>query len=132
MMLASVLLGAVYLALGYLISVLCRQRASAIGAAIVLWLAMVVLYDLSLLGLLMADENHTISEQTFTVLLLLNPGDAYRLYNLIAVDALAAITGMSSVLEGLVLERMTPILVLAAWVVAPLLMSAFIFRQREI
>jgi Cu-processing system permease protein len=132
MMLASVLLGAVFVALGYLVSVICRQRASAIGAVIVLWLALVVLYDLGLLGVLLADENHAIGERAFAVLLLINPGDAYRLFNLLAIDAVGAITGMSAVVDGLALERSTPLLVLAAWVVGPLAVSAILFQRREI
>jgi len=132
MMLASVLLGAVFVALGYLVSVICRQRASAIGAVIVLWLALVVLYDLGLLGVLLADENHAIGERAFAALLLINPGDAYRLFNLLAIDAVGAITGMSAVVDGLALERSTPLLVLAAWVVGPLAASAILFQRREI
>jgi Cu-processing system permease protein len=132
MMLASVLLGAVFVALGYLVSVICRQRASAVGAVIVLWLALVVLYDLGLLGVLLADENHAIGERVFAALLLINPGDAYRLFNLLAIDAVSALTGMSAVVDGLALERSTPLLVLAAWVVAPLAMSAILFQRREI
>ena len=132
MMLATVLLGAVFLALGYLISVLCRQRASAVGAAIVLWLVLVVLYDLGLLGLLLADENHLIGERVFAALLLVNPGDAYRLFNLLANDAIGALTGMGAVVDGRALEPGTALWVLVAWVVVPFTASAIVFQQREV
>ncbi|MDH3900776.1 MAG: ABC transporter permease, partial [Gammaproteobacteria bacterium] len=50
MMASSLLLGCVFLAIGYLISSLARERAVATGAAIGAWLVLVVLYDLGLLS----------------------------------------------------------------------------------
>lgn len=132
MMGSSVLLGAVFVALGYLLSVLCRERRTAVGAAVVLWIGLVVLHDLALIGLLVADGGHLIGERTFTALLLLNPGDAYRLLNLLAIDAVGAMTGMSDVAGGLPLHWAAVVLVLAAWVAAPLALSVFLFRRREI
>ena len=132
MMGTSVLLGAVFVALGYLLSVLCRERRTAVGAAIALWIGLVVLYDLALIGLLVADGGHVIGERTFAVLLLLNPGDAYRLLNLLAIDAVGVTTGMSDVAIGLSLDWPTVVLVLAAWVAAPLALSVFLFQRKEI
>ena len=132
MMAASALLGAVFVALGYVLSVLCRDRATAVGAAIALWIALVVLYDLALLGLLAADSAHVIGERTFTVLLLLNPGDVYRLLNLLAIDAVGVITGMDDVAGGLSLDWPAVVLVLAAWVAVPLALGAWLFRRKEI
>lgn len=132
MMGSSVLLGAVFVALGYLLSVLCRERRTAVGAAVVLWIGLVVLYDLALIGLLVADGDHLIGERTFTALLLLNPGDAYRLLNLLAIDAVGVMTGMGDVAGGLPLHWAAVVLVLAAWVAAPLALSVFLFRRKEI
>ena len=132
MMAASGLLGAVFVALGQLLSVLCRERGTAVGAAVALWIGLVVLYDLALLGLLVADGGHAVGERTFAVLLLLNPGDAYRLLNLLTIDAVGAITGMGEVADALSLDRTTVVLVLAAWVVVPLALGAALFRRREI
>lgn len=132
MMAASGLLGAVFVALGSLLSVLCRERRTAVGAAVALWIGLVVLYDLALLGLLVAGGGHVIGERTFAVLLLLNPGDAYRLLNLLMIDAVGVITGMSDVVSGLSLDRTTVALVLVAWVTAPLALSVFLFQKKEI
>ena len=132
MMAASALLGAVFAALGYLLSVLCRERRTAVGAAIALWIVLVVLYDLALFGLLMADSAHVIGERTFAVLLLLNPGDAYRLLNLLAIDAVGVISGMDDVVSGLSLDWPAVALVLAAWVAVPLALGAWLFRRKEI
>ena len=132
MMAASVLLGAVYAALGYLLSVMCRERRTAAGAAIALWIVLVVLYDLALFGLLMADSAHVIGERTLAVLLLLNPGDAYRLLNLLAIDAAGVITGMDDVVDGLSLDWPAVVLVLGAWTAVPLALGAWLFGRREI
>lgn len=132
MMAGSVLLGAAFIALGYLLSVSCRERRTAVGAAIALWIGLVVLYDLALFGLLVADSAHVIGERTFAVLLLLNPGDAYRLLNLLAIDAVGVVTGMGDVIHGLSLDWPAVVLVLAAWIVVPLALGAWLFARREI
>ena len=61
MVLSTILLGAVFIAIGYLISSLVRERATAAGVAIGVWLAFVVLYDMGLLGLLVVDQGRNIS-----------------------------------------------------------------------
>src|SRR5690606_17347722 len=53
---SSVLLGAVFIALGYLASTLVRERGTAAGIAIGVWLLFVLIYDMALLGLLVADQ----------------------------------------------------------------------------
>ena len=52
---SSVLLGAAFLALGTLVSALVRDRGTAAGLAVGLWLLLVLLWDMALLGLLVAD-----------------------------------------------------------------------------
>ena len=91
-----------------------------------------VLYDLALIGLLVADGGHVIGERTFAVLLLLNPGDAYRLLNLLAIDAVGVTTGMSDVVIGLSLDCRPWCWCSRPWVAAPLALSAFLFQRKEI
>src|SRR5690606_1443080 len=79
---ASILLGAGFLSLGYLISTLVRERATAAGIAIGVWLFLVVIYDMALLGALVADQGRIITAPLLNALLLLNPTDVYRLMNL--------------------------------------------------
>ena len=47
MMLSSVMLGAVFVGIGYLISVLVRERGTAGGVAIGVWLLFVLIYDMA-------------------------------------------------------------------------------------
>ncbi|MFK5915653.1 MAG: ABC transporter permease subunit, partial [Woeseiaceae bacterium] len=70
MMISSLLLGAVFIALGYLVSILVKERATAIGSAIGLWLVFVVLYDLILFGALILDKQQIIGQKLFSILML--------------------------------------------------------------
>ena len=94
---SSVLLGGAFLALGYLISTLVRERATAAGVAVIVWLAFVLLYDLGLLALLIADRTHVIGPHLFAGLLLANPADTYRLYNLASFESVSALSGLAGV-----------------------------------
>ena len=84
MVASSMLLGAVFIAIGYFVSTLVRDRGAAGGIAIGVWLVFVLLYDMALLGVLVADQGRTVTADVLNVLLLLNPTDAYRLLNLTA------------------------------------------------
>lgn len=132
MMASSWLLGCVFAALGCLISALVRQRATAMGLAIGLWLAMVLVYDLAVLGLLMADTEQRLSAPMFSALMTLNPADAYRVFNLTTLDGSALVSGVgtlgaqSSPSAGLLLGS------LVIWTILPLLAALFVFRRQEL
>ena len=132
MMASSWLLGCVFAALGCLISALVRQRATAMGLAIGLWLAMVLVYDLTVLGLLMADTEQRLSAPMFSALMTLNPADAYRVFNLTTLDGSALVSGVgtlgaqSSPSAGLLLGS------LVIWTILPLLAALFVFKRQEL
>ncbi|HEX9858470.1 MAG TPA: ABC transporter permease subunit [Paracoccaceae bacterium] len=92
---SSVLLGAAFLGAGYAISAIARRPAAAAGLAIGLWLVMIVLYDLGLLAAVVADDGGAFTVRVFPWLLLANPADAFRLFNLAASEATAAAAGIS-------------------------------------
>ena len=79
---SSILLGGAFLAIGYLLSTLVRERATAAGLALGVWLLLVIIYDTALLGLLVTDGGRFVTPSLFGALLLLNPADAFRLLNL--------------------------------------------------
>ncbi|MEP2780953.1 MAG: ABC transporter permease subunit [Pseudoruegeria sp.] len=91
----SVLLGAAFLSLGYLMSCLSRRPSGAAAMAIGLWLIAIVLYDLGLLAAIVADDGGTFTTQIFPWALVLNPADAFRIFNLAASDAVSAASGLS-------------------------------------
>lgn len=62
--------------------------------AIGLWLGLIVLWDLGLLAAVVADDGGAFTTHVFPWLLLGNPADAFRLYNLAASEATAAAAGV--------------------------------------
>lgn len=127
----SVLLGAAFTALGLLISVLVRERQTAAGAALGLWLVAAVIYDLALLGLLVADAGRYVTPGLLQGLLLANPADAFRLLNLTGFAGVQALSGMAG-LAGDV-DPPIPLLVavLLLWTALPLVAATLVFARRE-
>jgi len=134
MMASSWLLGGVFVGLGYFISAIVRERATAVGAAVGLWLVLVVLYDLALLGALLADAEQAISEQVLTTLLMLNPTDAYRVFNLTSTEGISQAVGLADIAanSGIASGVPLPLLVLGAWVLAAMLATTWMFYRREL
>jgi Cu-processing system permease protein len=87
-------LGATFLGAGYALSSLARRPSGAAGLAIGLWLGLVVLYDLGLLAAVVADDGGTFPTAVFPSLLVANPADAFRLFNLSAAQAVEAAGGV--------------------------------------
>ncbi len=127
----SILLGAAFAALGGLASVMVRERATAAGLAVALWLVFVLVYDAALLGLLVVDEGRLVSGALFDALLLLNPTDVYRLINLTGSGAAALLSGMSAPGEAGALPLPLLYGALAAWILLPLGLAAVFFARRE-
>lgn len=132
MMASSLLLGAVFIALGYLVSVLVRERATAAGAAIGLWLIFVVLYDLVLFGVLLIDEGQLIGQQLFSMLMLVSPTDTYRILNLSMFDAVSQAAGIAGVASGSGLSSVLLLGVMMLWVIVPLAVTLLVFQRREL
>lgn len=97
----SALLGLAFLAIGYVLSASVRQASTAAALAIVAWLILVVLYDLALLGALVSDPGGTFAADVFPIALLVNPADAFRLFNLAALGANDLVGGMAGVSDSL-------------------------------
>jgi len=132
MMFSSLLLGAVFIALGYLLSVLVKERATAAGSAIGLWLVFVVLYDLVLFGALLLDEGQKMSQQLFVTLMLISPTDSYRIFNLSLFDGVSDAAGIAGIASeaGMSSSLLTGVMLL--WVIVPLVMTLFVFQRREL
>ena len=129
---ASVLLGAAFLAMGYLISAKVKERGTAAGIAIGVWLFFVVIFDMALLGILVADSKQAITAPMLETILLFNPADVYRLLNLTGYENTAMYAGMAGLSGQLTLGM--PVLVAAQllWIALPFALAAWIFRKRQI
>lgn len=127
---SATLLGWVFLALAYLISVIVREKARAAGLALLVWFLFVLVYDLALLGVLIGTEGR-LDGGIFRFLLLLNPTDVFRLINLTGFEEAAAGSGLLSVFgeQGYPLSMLIGILVV--WIMAPLAVAGALFAARR-
>lgn len=129
---ASIMLGGCFLAIGYLLSALVRERATAAGIAIGVWLLLVVLFDMGLLGALVADQGRFITPFVLKILLLFNPSDVYRLINLTGHDNVAMFAGVVGLGEQIKLPMALLVLAQLLWVVVPLALASVVFQRRAL
>ncbi|WP_315745235.1 MULTISPECIES: ABC transporter permease subunit [unclassified Bradyrhizobium] len=129
---SSVLLGAVFVAMGYLVSALVRDRGTAAGLCIGLWLLLVLIYDMGLLGILALDQGRSISASAVDAMLLINPTDAYRLFNLTGFANVSTFAGMAGLAQSTTLSAGVLLIALLLWTLVPLGLAAFAFSRREL
>lgn len=129
---SSILLGLVFIAIGYCVSALVRDRGTAAGIAIGVWLGLVLIYDMGLLGLLVVDQGKTVTAGVLDLLLLLNPTDVYRLFNLTGFANVSHFAGMAGLSQSATLSRLVLLAALACWVAVPLTAAIMVFARREI
>lgn len=129
---SSILLGAAFTALGYLASTLVRDRGTAAGIAVAVWLVLVLLYDMGLLGLLVADGGRTVNGDLLNWLLLANPADTYRLFNLTGFKSVMLSAGTTGLAAHAQFSAPVLLAVLAAWVAAPLALATALFARKQI
>jgi Cu-processing system permease protein len=132
MIASSVLLGVAFVAIGCCISTLTRERATAGGIAIGIWLALVLLYDTGLLGLLVVDQGRFVTSDVLKVLLLLNPTDVYRMLNLAGFSDVSRVAGMAGLASTAGWSVPALLIALLAWIVLPLGTAIAFFARREI
>jgi Cu-processing system permease protein len=129
---SSVLLGAVFVAIGYLVSALVRDRGTAAGVCIGLWLLLVLIYDMALLGLLALDQGRNISAVALNTMLLFNPTDVYRLFNLTGFANVSTFAGMAGLAQNTSLSARALLAALMLWTLVPLGLATLAFSRREL
>jgi Cu-processing system permease protein len=126
--LSSVLLGMTFLSLAVMISVFATDRAGASGLAIAMWFFFVLVFDLLLLGALVATGGHYGGE-IFPYLLLLNPADVFRVLNIFSLEDVRTLYGMATVFPE---ELASPWLlggIMLMWIAAPLSIAFWRFKR---
>lgn len=129
--LSTVLLGWGFIALAYLVSVRVSEKPLAAGLALAIWFFFVLIFDLALLGLLVASEGK-LNPDLLPWLLLLNPTDIYRLLNIVAFEGGAQLTGVLSLGADLPMGPAGLWAALVVWFVIPLAGAWALFRNRRI
>nr|AWJ66054.1 nitrous oxide reductase maturation transmembrane protein [uncultured bacterium] len=124
---SSLLLGAVFLGIGYALSARARRPGTAAGLAIAVWLVLVVLYDLALLAAVVADQGGSFTTDVFPALLVANPADAFRLFNLAASEGAALATGIAGAADTL--PTGAALASIVAWPLAAFALAVIAFRR---
>ncbi|NVO25375.1 ABC transporter permease [Donghicola mangrovi] len=123
----SLLLGMAFLSLGHALSCLARRASGAAAMAIGLWLAVIVLYDLGLLAAVVADDGGAFTTRVFPYALVLNPADAFRLFNLAASQSVDAASGLSGAASSIAVWK--PLAALLLWPVVAALLARLSFER---
>ncbi|WP_375193388.1 ABC transporter permease [Marinobacter sp.] len=128
---STVLLGWGFIALAYVISVRVSEKPVAAGLALAIWFFFVLIFDLLLLGTLVASEGQ-FSAELLPWLLMLNPTDIYRLLNIVAFGDSGQLTGVLSLGTDLPVGAAGLWIGLVLWFVVPLAGALALFRNRRI
>ncbi len=127
----SILLGWAFIALAYLVSVVSSEKSRASGMALIIWFALVFVFDLLLLGLLVATGG-AVGDELFGWLLLLNPTDIFRLINLGSFEATQVQSGLASIADRRMIQPAVLWSSLLGWIVVPCLLAVWRFNKRVI
>ena len=127
-MFSSVLLGMVFLSLAVMVSTFAADRASASGVAIGLWLFFVLVFDLLLLGALVATGGGY-GGDLVPYVLLLNPADVFRVLNIVSLDDVRTMHGLATVFPEALASPALLTAVMVGWIVAPLAVASWRFRR---
>ena len=125
----SILLGAVFLVLGYALSAMSTSATGAAGMSAGLWLVFVVLYDLGLLGAVVMDGGGTFTRTIFPWVMVANPADAFRLWNIAASEGVALSSGMVGAASAL--PAWAAPMSLMLWPVLGFVLARSAFRRVE-
>jgi Cu-processing system permease protein len=89
----------------------------------------VVLFDIALLGAVVVDGDGVFTQKIFPWVMIANPADAFRLWNISATENLALATGMTGAASGL--PGWAAPLSLFVWPVIALLAARSTFSRVE-
>jgi Cu-processing system permease protein len=78
------------------------------------------------------DQGRTLSAGMLNILLLLNPTDTYRMFNLAGSAGVSSLSGMAGIAEVQTLQPPTLLAMLAVWILLPLAAATTIFSRREL
>jgi Cu-processing system permease protein len=123
----AIVLGWCFLALSFLISLLSRDHGRSVASSVLVWIVAVLVFDLVLVGILVAYPGE-VPTSLFGALLLLNPTDVFRLLAFSWVGSAASPLGLATVAPPFGSVTLGGVLVL--WTLVPLLLSHSLFQRR--
>lgn len=132
--LSGCLISLVFIALGMLAAIYCRDKAKGIGLAIIIWIYFSLLFDGMVLFLLFQFSDYPI-EKPIVLLTATNPIDLARIINLLQLDATALLGFTGAVFNeyfGTPQGILIAISMLLLWVLLPFYFSSRIFKKRDL
>jgi Cu-processing system permease protein len=124
----------VFVSLAFLASVLTRDKAKAIGLALLFWLYFSLIYDGLLLWVIFSFSDYPIEKLTLA-LVALNPVDLARIIMLLQLD-ISALMGYTGAFYknffGSNLGIIFSTVVLVFWIVLPLVLATRIFAKKDL
>lgn len=134
MVITAVALTWVFVSIAVLASVMTRDKSKGIGLVILLWLYFSLIYDGILLFVLLTFSDYPM-ENWMVGLSALNPIDLARIFILLELD-ISAIMGYTGAIYREFLGTSTGMLfafvMLAVWILVPLLLAVRRFRKKDI
>jgi Cu-processing system permease protein len=124
----AVMLGSVFLAIAFLVSLLARERGRAIVCSVFVWLLAVLVFDLLLVGVLVASDGK-VPQWLFSALLLANPTDLFRMVCFHRLGTAAGALGLATIKAFLPSMAVLGAFSLA-WIIVPLAMTHGLFKRR--
>lgn len=124
----------VFVSLAFYIAMLTNEKTRGIGAALLIWLLLTMIYDSVLLYLVFLLGDYPI-ETPLMALLMLNPLDLVRFQIILQMDASAMMGYSGAVFKeflGAAGGMVVLSLLLALWIVLPYVLSLRIFRVKDL
>jgi Cu-processing system permease protein len=126
----SWLMALAMLGVGMVLGVVLRRVATAMGAALFVWLLLVFLGDLGIMGTVVATN---LPVETLFASVMINPVESFRVAAIIALDgSLDALGPAGTYAVDTYGDSVGPmaVAVLVAWVIIPVLVAWLVFRRR--
>lgn len=127
---SAIALGLSFIAISYVISINVSEKSKAAGFALVVWFFFTLVFDLAVLAALVFGQQH-FSETGLSQLLMLNPADIFRLFNLAQLQPEQASGILATALKQSIASWQL-ILLLLAWIIAPLSLALASFSRKSI
>ena len=134
LMVMGILITAVFVALGFLCSILARDKARGIGISILLWLFFSLLFDGLVLFLIFQFADYPI-EKAMVGVSALNPIDLARIFIILQLDVSAMLGYTGAIFKnffGTGLGSVLGFILLTLWAVIPFLISLRKFVRKDL
>ncbi|MCP4634192.1 MAG: ABC transporter permease subunit [candidate division Zixibacteria bacterium] len=133
--LLALLLGAVFLSIAFLLTIIVKRRQSAVGLSILVWFFFVIFYDLLMMSSTLYLSHSTL-KSSLLFGLLFNPVDMIRATSLIVVggESIFGAAGVVAVKQFGDIGTLVvlSLVIISVWTLLPLLISIKLFNRQDL